>query len=145
MSWNDSSIKFASMALTDCIHTTVFHVDRKYCNFWTNVTSSFRSIVDEMESKRNVHISIALSNVDRRITSNFIAIRADTINAVDNLMTCWFFVPYDFAGSRNCVITILPNFVTTRYFSFLEFFDGQSDVVSTPRWGSLRWVWTRTT
>lgn len=131
MSWNDSSVKFASVALTDCIHTTVSHVDRKYCNFWTNVTSSFRSIIDEMESKKNVHISIALSNVDRRITSNFIAIRADTINAVDNLMTRWFFVPYDFASSHNCAVTILPNFVTTRFFPFLEFFDVQSDVVET--------------
>lgn len=53
-----------------------------------DVTSSFRSIIDEMESKKNVHISIALSNVDRPITSKFIAIGADTINTGDNLMTC---------------------------------------------------------
>lgn len=105
----------------------MIHVDRKYCNFWMDVTSSF----DEMESKKNVHISIALSNVGRRITSNFIAIGADTINAGDNLMTCWFFVPYDFASSHNCAIIILLNFVATRFFSFLEFFDVQSDVVET--------------
>lgn len=131
MSWNDSSVRFASVALTDCIHTTVFHVDRKYCNFWMDVISSFRSIIDEMESKKNVYISIALSNVDRLITSKFIAIGADTINTGDNLMTCWFFVPYDFASSRNCAITILLNFIATRFFSFLEFFDVQLDVVET--------------
>ena len=125
MSWNDSSVRFASVA------TIIFHVDRKYCNFGMDVTSSFRSIIDEMESKKNVHISIALSNVDRLITSKFIAIGADTINTGDNLMTCWFFVPCDFTSSRNCAITILLNFVATRFFSFLEFFDVQLDVVET--------------